>query len=181
MGSKLPPFHGHCRTTVVPGLAEVIVNSKGRPLEPNFPPLKGNIPRKQEIKQGLRGIIREPGSDQGEFSMSELASRINSFSRDGVWDEENLEVHHDKHGKRLKLTDKDKYAEYSKEVAKTFDYAYLYKEYTKFGDDTRVMYYKKNEQVGTIVSIVNGKIISCFKVDADNKARKIENRSWKLI
>ncbi|MCB1201338.1 MAG: hypothetical protein KDK41_11895 [Leptospiraceae bacterium] len=180
MGSKLPPFHGHCRTSVVPGLTETIVNSKGRPLEPKFPPLK-NVKNKDQLKQGLRGIIREPGSDQGEFTMNELASRINSFSRDGVWDDENLKVHHEKHGRRLKITDKDKYAEYAKEVAKTFDHAYLYKEYTKFGDDTRVMYYKKNEQVGTVVSLVNGKIISCFKVDADNKARKLENRSWKLI
>ncbi|GEM_PF-5185529 len=130
-----------------------------------MPPLSG-IKDKRKFEEERRQI-------QHEFTPDEIAAKINSLSTSGgVWDRDNLEEHNKRHGKELKTKTIEEYKKLSREIAKSFDFCYLYKE----KEDTRVLYYNKEQKTGTTISLTNGKIITCFPVRNDYKRDVLDKR-----
>jgi hypothetical protein len=175
LGAKLPPYHAHCRTTVVPGYTERVGNQNGKKLllgNYKKPPLtkiteEDKIPYKESLNLRMK--------EYDNLTEDEFASKINS-SRYSQWSEKNLKKHFDYHAYEFGEITIDDYKKISEKVLTKFDNLYLY----NVDGDNRLMFYNMSENIGTVVSTDDNNIIACFKPDQYYKDRTIENLYIKI-
>jgi hypothetical protein len=176
MGAKLPPYHAHCRTTVVPGYTERVVNQNGKALT-NFqePSLKDVSPEdKDKAEKSWQARIKE----YSNLTHDEVAAKINS-SRHSRFETKTLDKKYRKHVTRQNEfpgISKEAYNDLAIKILDKFDFVYIY----KYFSEDRVMFFDEAIHAGVVINTEKNVIETMFHFRDDTK-QKYDKEYLKLL
>jgi hypothetical protein len=168
LACKLPPYHGNCRTTVVPGYTERVVNNRGTEFKwenrqnPKFD--HDSIFSKSEIKKA-KISNDERKKEYINLSPDEFASKINAV-RHSKWNGDLLDEKFASHGAEFDGFTKPRYKEKAEDIlGGKFDAVYIY----RYNGNDRVMFFNDKEQIGVFVDSTENSIVNMYRIDDDTK------------
>ncbi len=187
---KLPPYHGNCRTTIVVGLPETIINRTGKTLSrPTWPGNKvmEKLPKghpKYSRQKLMRDHLAQTRSYYRGLTNDEVASKVNS-ARGSKWIDTlhkqpkmryDLDYHVEKHknkfreyGKNVVVKTKQDYINISHKVLNDFDRVFPHANKNR----NRVAFYNSKINVVSVVDMDEHRIVTCFPFQGDiNKKYK---------
>lgn len=172
MKSQLPPYHPNCRTTVVPGMPERVVNRRGREFlwekrnKPKFSYTENH--RIRRVKDTIEQCTRE----YSLLSTDEFAAKMNA-ARQAKWREDLIEEKFDGHWREfddIDFSDRNHdFKEYRKKTKAildgNFDSVYIYKR-RKHG---RFMFYEEATSTGVFVDTNENMVVNMYRIEEDVK------------
>lgn len=172
MSSVLPPYHANCRTTVVQGLPERVVNRKGRKFlwekrnKPKFSYTENH--RTRRAKDTIEQCTRECSL----LGADEFAAKMNA-ARQAKWKEDLIEEKFDGHWREFDDIDfNDRNHEFKEYKKKTkaildgnFDSVYIYKR-RRHG---RFMFYEEATSTGVFVDTNENMVVNMYRIRDKDK------------
>lgn len=161
LSCKMPPYHGHCRTTVVVGREERIITRSGAELtQPKMPEASTLPPDIGQVKR-QEALLR--WQDYHDLTPSEFASKINAFQGSTWGHQEALDEHFTKHKNEFSGSDapksKKQYADMAKNVLTGYDRLFVYYN----GGRPRTMFYQQKENLAVVVDDISSTIATFFR------------------
>lgn len=162
MSCKMPPYHGHCRTTVVVGREERIVTRNGTELtQPQIPEASSLADPADARTKRQEALLR--WQDYHDLTPSEFASKINTLQGADWGHKEALDDHFTKHSAEFTGAGAPKnakeYVALAKNVLTGYDRLFVYYN----GGRPRTMFYRTKENQAVVVDDTSSTIATFFR------------------
>lgn len=181
LGSKMPPYHGRCRTTVIVGREERIVTRSGKDLtQPKMPEAAQGSNQDSAIGRNKvqQALLR--WQDFNDLTPSEFASKINALQGASWGHKETLDTKFRKHrgefSEESAPADAKAFAAMAKNVLTGYDRLFVY--YNK--GEARTMFYRQKENEAVVVDDKSSTIATFFRPNPQHLA-EIEDTYVEIV